>query len=211
MMASMGRFLLVVALLLMMTSLVAPLWVRSSRHTQTGLYRSQVKGRLIGKFSEPPWGGSAITFGNEQAVLNADGAFSFWKFPGTYALTVCCSVKFQHVYREITVDGHDQYLEIPVEPLLEVSGQLVSPREFKQAVKISAWMIGTNTVDRTVIASDGTFVFHVMEGDWRIDFENLPPEYKVRSMTLDGKEIHERTFTITTVTGPSLPLRITLQ
>jgi len=211
MMTAMGRFLLVVALLLMMTSLVAPVLVRSSRHGPDGLHSSQVRGRLTGEFPEPPWVGSAITFGNEQAVLAADGAFSFSKFPGTYALSVCCSVRFQRIYREITVDGRDQYVEIPVEPLLEISGQLVSPRKFEHKVRISAWMIGTNTVDRTIIGSDGTFAFHVMQGDWRVDLENLPPEFKLRSMTLDGKELSERTFTITQVAGPALPLRITLQ
>jgi hypothetical protein len=211
MMTRMGRFLLVVALLLMTASLLAPLWVGSSRHSPAVFKASRVAGRLTGDFAEPPWIGNAISFGNELALLRADGAFSFSKFPGTYALSVCCSVRFQRVYREITVDGHDQYIEIPVEPLLTISGQVVSPRGFKQTVKISAWMIGTNTVDRTMIASDGTFAFHVMQGDWRVDFENLPPEYKLRSMTLDGKELRERTFTIARVTGPSLPLRITLQ
>src|SRR5262245_38697676 len=141
MMTAMGRFLLVVALLLMTVSLVAPLWVHSSR-TTVGPHPSKITGRLTGEFSEPPWVGSTIVLGTEEAALTADGSFSFSKFPATYALRVCCSVRYQRVYRAVTVDGHDQHLEIPIEPLLEISGQLLSPHEFKETVRIQAWMIG---------------------------------------------------------------------
>jgi hypothetical protein len=124
---------------------------------------------------------------------------------------VCCSLRFQRIYREIKVDDKDQYLEISAEPLREISGQLVDPPEFQRAVKISAHLIGTSTVDWAVISSDGTFAFHVMEGDWRVDFADLPAGVAVRSMTLNGEELREQTFTITSARGPSLPLRITLQ
>jgi hypothetical protein len=207
----MRRALLVAALLLMTASLVAPLWVGSSRAPGLGLQRSLVSGRVIGDFADSPWAGSVVVFGNEQAVLTADGTFSFAMFPGTYPLSVCCSTRFQRIYREISVAGNSQYIELPAEPLLEITGQVVNPRGFKQAVKISAWLIGTNTVERTVIASDGTFTFHVMKGDWQVNFDNLPPGYVLRDMTLDGKEMRDRTFTITSLTGPSLPLQIKLQ
>lgn len=207
----MKRVLLVAALLLMAASLLAPLWLRSSRHPPAVLQRRLVAGRLTGNYSDPPWVGAVVSFGNEQAVLAADGSFSFSKFPGTYVLTVCCSVRFQTVYREITVGDHDQNIEIPAEPLLEISGQLVNPPGFQRAVRISARHIGTNTVDSTFIAADGTFKFHVMKGDWRVDLNNLPPGLTVRSMALDGQELRESTFTITSVTGPSLALRIMLR
>lgn len=210
MMGPMARFFLIAALLLMTTSLAAPLWVRSPRHSPAGQSRV-VSGRLTGDFSDAPWLGSIVTFGNERVVLAADGSFGFRKFPGTYALSVCCSPRYRRIYREITVRDKDQYLEIPAEPLLEVSGRLVDPPKFERAVRISARMIGTSTADWTVVASDGTFVFHLMEGDWQVDFANLPPGFAVRSMTLDGKELRERTFTISSARGPSLPLRIKLQ
>jgi hypothetical protein len=71
--------------------------------------------------------------------------------------------------------------------------------------------MGTNRVDRTVVYSDGTFSFYLIEGDWRLDLDNLPAEYTLESMTFDGRELRDRTFTISSTKGHSLPLRITLK
>jgi hypothetical protein len=57
-------------------------------------------------------------------------------------------------------------------------------------------------VDRAATAVDGTFTFHLLEGHWEIDMENLPGKYKIVSMT--------RRFTLAKGSA-SLTLQIAVQ
>jgi hypothetical protein len=211
----MKAFLLTVALLLMAAALSTPLWVRPSRSIRQ-LPRSHkvvVSGRIKGEFPDAPWFGMILLFGSEKIALKADGKFSFSVMPGTHILKLCCSQRFRQIYREIEVEDRDLYFELEARPLLKIAGHLSTPREkpLEYALNVSAWLIGTNTVDRTVVASDGSFAFHLTEGDWRLELDNLKVGYVLHSITLDGVEVRNQQFTVSNVYGPALPLRITLK
>jgi len=154
-----------------------------------------------------------LYLGTEALALKEDGRFSFTVTPGTHILKVCCSQRFRQIYREIEVEDRDLYFELEARPLLKIAGQLSTPNEkpVNYALNVSAWLIGTNTVDRTVVQSDGSFAFHLTEGDWRIELDNLRAGYTLHSITLDGVEVRDQQFTISNVYGPALPLRITLK
>ena len=210
----MRRTLLILALVLMSVSATSPLWVGWARRDLVRPYaRVLVTGRVSGEFPDAPWVGTIVTLGNETKSIGADGTFSFAALRGTHILRVCCSTRFQSIYQEVSVTDSDVHLELEARPLLEISGLVLTPRDkpFKRALKVSAWLIGTNRVDRTVVYSDGTFSFYLIEGDWRVDLDNLPEGYTLDSMTLDGREVRDRTFTISSTKRASLPLRITLK
>ena len=172
-----------------------------------------VSGRVVGEFSESPWEGTVVSLGTETKPLAADGTFSFAALPGLHILRVCCSKRFQSIYREVSVDDKDVHLELTAQPLVEIAGRVFMPKEkpLRFTLKVSMWLVGTNKVDRAVVYSDGTFSFFLKQGDWFFELDNLPPDYKLESMTLDGREISDGKFTISSVKGPSLPLRITLK
>lgn len=213
----MKAFLLTVALLLMTAALTTPLWVRSSTsmpsRPQPRLNKVVVSGRIKGDFTDAPWKGMDLVFGSERTTLREDGKFSFAVMPGTHILKMCCSERFRQIYREIEVEDRELYFELEAQPLLKIAGHVSTPREkpLEYALNVSAWLIGTNTVDRTIVASDGSFAFHLTEGDWRIELDNLREGYVLHSITLDGVEVHDQKFTISNVDGPALPLRITLK
>jgi hypothetical protein len=211
----MKAFLLTVALLLMAAALSTPLWVRTatSARRPPRLHKTAVSGRIKGEFTDAPWAGVPLSLGSENFTLKPDGKFSFTVVPGIHILKVCCSKRFQQIYREIEVEDRDLYFELEARPLLEIAGYLSTPRgkPLNYALNVSASRIGTNIVDRAVIASDGSFAFHLMEGDWRLELDNLKVGHILDSVTLDGAEIHDQKFTISNVYGPALPLRISLK
>jgi len=213
-MAVMKAFLLTVALLLMAAALSTPLWVpRTSSTTTTWSQRITVSGRIKGDFPDYPWTGMLLFFGPERVTLRPDGKFSFSVMPGTYILRMCCSERFRQIYREIEVDDRDLDFELEAEPLLKIEGRLSTPEKkpLKYVLNLSASLVGTNMVDRTFVASDGSFAFHLTEGDWRIELENLREDLTVHSMTFNGVELSDQKLTISDVHGPALPLRITLK
>lgn len=214
-MGSMKAFLLAVSLLLMAAALSTPLWVRTSTSTPRPprSHKSVVSGRIKGEFTDAPWTGMLLYLGTERIALKADGRFSFSVMPGTHILKMCCSQRFQQIYREIEVEDRDLYFELEAQPLLKIAGSLSTPREkpLTYALNVSASLVGTNIVDRTVIASDGSFAFHLIRGNWRIELDNLKAGYSLHSITLDGVEVRDQQFTISNVDGPALPLRITLK
>jgi len=211
----MKAFLLAVALLLMAAALSTPLWVRPSTSARRPprLHKSVVSGRIKGEFTDAPWAGIPLSLGSENVTLKPDGRFSFTVVPGIHILKVCCSVRFQQIYREIEVEDRDLYFELEARPLLKIVGYLSTPPEkpLNYALKVSARRIGTNTVDRTVIAFDGSFALHLTEGDWRVELDNLKVGHVLDSVMLDGVQIHDQQFTISNVYGPALPLRISLK
>ena len=206
--------LLVIALALMTASAVAPfVWVRPTSPQVRRFQRVLVTGRVTGNFSDHPWAGVRISIGSQKATLEEDGKFAFAVLPGTHVLRVCCSVRFESIYQEVVVEDRAVDLELIAEPLMEIPGHLTISERARalDGFKISAWLIGTSNVERAVTAADGTFVLHVGKGKWEVDVDNLPKDYTLRSVTLGGQELHDRTFTILAPSGPSLPLRITLR
>ena len=176
--------------------------------------RVLVSGRVVGDdLPDRPWASTIIYFGSEQAVLTQDGRFRFSALPGTHILTVCCSPRFQRIYREITVADRDIELELVARPLKEIPGRLVVQGKPQPAerLEVSAKLVGSNMVDRTISAPDGTFALHLMEGDWQVDVENLPEGYMVHSMTLGGRGLPNRVLTVEGMDDPSLTLQITLR
>jgi hypothetical protein len=215
MICAMKVALLVLALALMTASIIAPWFVRPSPPPPQVLQfqRVLVTGRVTGDFSDHPWKGVRVSLGSQKATLGEDGKFTFAALPGVHILRVCCSVRFQSIYREIVVRDQATDLELIAEPLMEISGRVTIEKRTRglDGFKVSAWLIGTSTIERAVTAADGTFVFHVGKGKWEVDIDNLPKEYMVRSIEYGGLELHDRTFTILTAAGPSLPLQITLR
>jgi hypothetical protein len=211
----MRLFLLTVALLLMAAALTSPFWFQPSMSlpTSPGVKRTLVSGRIKGDFPDHPWVGTMIYFGKESAPLTEDGAFSFAVPPGIHILRVCCSHRFERIYREIEVEDRDLYFELEARALRQISGRVEVPpgKPLKYTLQLSAWLIGTNTVDRTIVASDGSFVLRLSEGDWRVDLDNLKAAHRLQSISLDGVAVHDRKFKISDVHGPSLPLQITLK
>jgi hypothetical protein len=176
--------------------------------------RVLVSGRVVGDdLPDRPWTGTIIYFGSEQAVLTRDGRFRFSALPGTHILTVCCSPRFQRIYREITVADRDIELELVARPLKEILGRLIirGQPQLAEQVEVSAKLVGSNMVDRTVTAPDGTFAFHLMEGDWQVNVENLPEGYTVHSMTLGGRQLPDGVLKIAGMIDSSLTLQITLR
>ena len=206
--------LLTFALMLMTAALSTPLWVpRETASAPAWTRRPVVSGRIKGDFPDAPWAGMVLNFGPERVTLRENGKFSFTVMPGIHILRLCCSERFRQVYREIEVEDRDLYFELDAHPLLEVSGRLSTPaaKPLEHVLNLSAWHVGTNTVDRTFVAGDGSFKFHLTEGDWRIELDNLGVNHTLQSITLDGVELRDQKFTISDVHGPSLPLRITLK
>jgi hypothetical protein len=204
---------LVVALLLIAASVIAFVWIRPPVAAGPGLERVWVSGRVTGSFPDHPWAGTVVYLGSEHAVLTQDGRFSFAALPGTHILTVCCSARFQHIYKEVTVTDRRLEIELVAQPLKEIPGRLVirGGEELASGFIISARHLESNVVDRAVTSLDGTFALHVMEGDWQVAVENLPDGYALRSITLGEHKLRERTLTIGRIDDPSLPLQITLQ
>ena len=213
-MTRMRLFLLTVALMLMAAALTSPFWVRRSAPVlDAGVKRSVVTGRIKGDFADSPWAGTVVFFGSEKATLTKDGTFRFAVFPGTHILRVCCSHRFERIYKEIEVEDRDLYFELEARALRQISGRVVVPgqKPLKYTLQVSAWLIGTNSVERTIVSSNGAFVFRLSAGDWRVDLDNLKAAHSLQSIQLDGRTVHDRTFTISDVHGPSLPLQITLK
>jgi len=213
-MTRMRVFLLTVALMLMTAALTSPFWVRrSAPRLEPGVKRTVVTGRIKGDFADHPWAGTVVYFGTESATLTEDGTFRFVMLPGIHVLKVCCSHRFGPIYKEIHVEDRDLYFEVEAQALRQVSGRIVVPprKPLKYTLQISAWLVGTNSVERAVVGSNGAFVLRLSEGDWRFDLDNLKEPHKLQSIQLSGLPVHNRTFTITDVHGPSLPLQITLK
>jgi hypothetical protein len=210
----MKRALLMMALVLMGVSATSPLWVGWSSRGPVGRPGlSVVSGRITGDFLDHPWAGTVVYLGSEKQTLGPDGTFRIAMLPGVHILRVCCTTRFQDIYREVTVADSDVSVELTARPLLEIAGRVMTPNDapLRHALIVSARLVGTNRIDRSVVYSDGTFYFHLVEGDWQIDLENLSAAHTVASMTLDGRDLRDQKFTIRSVTGPSLTLRITLK
>jgi len=204
--------LLSIALALIFASFVAFLWggaVPGHGRTQ----RSMVTGQVRGDLPDQPWAGTVVTLGTEYAILGPDGAFSFAMMPGRYNLNVCCSRRFQGINTEVVVvENRDIALNLEANPLTEIQGRLVIQGgiQVPYGYLLSARLDGTNVVDRVTTAVDGTFAFHLLEGNWEIHMDNLPEEYKIVSMTLGEEKVRDRRFTLAKGAG-SLALQIALQ
>lgn len=206
---------LILALALILASVVAFVWIGPSAvPLKPRSERVLVSGRVVGgDLPDHPWAGTVIHLGSERAVLTRDGRFGFSALPGTHILTVCCSARFQRIYREVTVTDRDIELELIARPLKEIPGRLVlrGGKQLSERLMISAKLTGSNIVDRTFTEMDGTFALHLMEGDWKVDVENLPDGVTVRSVMFGERPLRERTLSISSMNDPSLPLQITLQ
>jgi hypothetical protein len=203
-------FLLVVALVLISASVVAFVWDGSV--PVQAVQRSIVSGRLTWDLSDRPWGGAVVSIGTENAVLAPDGEFRFAMLPGRYRLKICCSVRFQGIDQEVIVEKNDIALEIMAVPLTEIAGRLTvrGDAQVPYGFLVTASMAGTNMVARASTEADGSFKFHLLEGNWEVRMENLPAEYKIASMTLGEEKLREGKFTL--AKGASaLPLQITVQ
>jgi hypothetical protein len=198
----------------MAAALTSPFWIeRTMPLPSPGVKRTLVSGRIKGDFPDRPWVGTTIYFGKESAALTDDGTFTFAVPPGTHVLRVCCSHRFERIDRTIEVEDRDLYFELEARALRQISGRVAAPagKPLKYTLQLSAWLIGTNTVERTIVSSDGSFVLRLSEGDWRVDLDNLKAAHKLQSIRLDGVAVRDRKFKISDVHGPSLPLQITLK
>jgi hypothetical protein len=206
--------LLVVAVALICASILVFIGVGPSTAPRPRSERVLVSGRVAGDdLPDRPWAGTVIYFGSERAVLTQDGTFRFSALPGTHILTVCCSPRFQRIYREITVADRDIKLELVALPLKEIPGRLVvrGKPQLAERLEVSAKLVGSNMVDRTVSAPDGTFALHLTEGDWQVDVENLPEGYSVHSVSFGGRLLPDGALTIAGKGDSSLTLQITLR
>jgi hypothetical protein len=177
--------------------------------------RSIVSGRVTGIMKDKPWAGAVIQLGPERQILTAGGAFDFALVPGLYALSVCCSTRFQAVGRQVTVGNADMRLDVELTPLTTVAG-LLNIRRGTQAplgFQISAALDGTNVVDRVMTDAEGRFVFHLSEGKWSLALDNLPKGYTVASVTLDGVRLRGMTLDVPPGDGTAkpMPLQIVLR
>lgn len=203
-------FLLVVALVLISASVVAFVWDGSV--PVEGVQRSIVSGRLSWDLSDRPWGGAVVSLGTESEVLAPDGEFRFSMLPGRYRLKICCSVRFQGIDQEVIVEKNDIALKLVAIPLTEIAGRLTvqGDAQVPYGFLVTASMPGTNMVARVATETDGTFKFHLLEGNWELRMENLPAEYRIASMTLGEEKLREGKFTLAKGAA-SLPLQITVQ
>lgn len=205
----MKREMLILSLVLMTASLTAPFWARWVMGIPK---RERLYGRVAGDFADPPWVGAAVYAGDERSTLKADGRFEFNVAPGVYVLRVCCSRWFEPIRREIEVKDKDLYVELPVEPLLEIPGRLVVPggKQLNYRASVSARRIYTNAVKRAVVSATGTFSLLLSRGEWKVNVENPNPGLILKSITFGEKEIHDQTVTISDEQKPAL-LEITLR
>lgn len=205
----MKRALLILSLLLMTASLTAPFWARWT----TSIPRERIYGRVTGEFADQPWVGAVVYLGDERLSLKADGKFAFDMPAGVYVLKVCCSDRFDPIRREIQVTDKAVYVELKAEPLLEIPGRLVIPEEkqFQSLASVSARRIYTRAVKTAVTSADGTFSLHLSKGDWKVNVENLNEGLTLKSITFDGKEVHDETITVANKQESTVRLVITLQ
>lgn len=205
----MKRELLVLSLVLMIASLTAPFW---ARWVTSVPHRERVYGRVTGEFADPPWVGAIVYVGGERSTLKADGKFEFAVTPGIHVLRACCSKWFEPIRREIQVKDKDLYVELPVEPLLEIPGHLVVPdgKRLKSLASVSARRIYTNTVRTAVVSTNGTFSLRLSRGEWKVSLEGSNPGLILKSITFGETEIHDQILTISGKQEPTL-LEITLQ
>jgi len=201
--------LLILSMVLMTASLTAPFW---SRWVVGISPRERLYGRVTGEFADPPWVGAVVYVGRERSTLKADGKFEFALPPGVYVLRVCCSEWFEPIRREIQVKDKDLYVELPVEPLLEIPGRLVVPdgEQLKSPVSVSARRIYTNKVKTAVVSAKGTFSLRLSRGEWKVNLETSNPGLILKSITFGEKEIHDQTLIISSKQERTL-LEITLQ
>jgi hypothetical protein len=205
--------LLVVAVALISASILVFIGIGPSK-ARPRSERVLVSGRVVGDdLPDRPWAGTIIALGSERAVLTQDGRFRFSALPGTHILTVCCSPRFQRIYREISVADRDIELELVARPLKEIPGRLVVRGKPQPAerLEVSAKLVGSNIVDRTAAAPDGTFALHLLEGDWQVNVEKLPEGYTVHSITLGGRQLPDGVLTIAGMSDSALTLQITLR
>jgi len=116
---------LVVALILIATSVLAFVWIGPTPSPGILSQRVMVIGCVTGDFPDHPWAGTVIRLGSEESILTEDGSFRFAVLPGTHILTVCCSARFQRIYEEIRVTDRDLDVPLSARPLKEIPGRLV--------------------------------------------------------------------------------------
>jgi hypothetical protein len=201
---------LVVALLLIGASVAAFLF--SGGPAVEGPHRFFVSGQLRGEVADKPWAGTFAQLGTDNVILGEDGAFKFAVLPGRYRLFVCCSPRFQGINKEVVVEKADVSLDLEVTPLTEIKGQLAiqGGTQVPYGYLISAALAGSNIVDHAETDVDGSFKFHLMQGDWEIRMDNMPPQFKIVSIKLGEEKVADRKFTLAKG-APSLPLQIALQ
>ena len=213
-MARMRLFLLTIALMLMVAALTSPFWVGRSNACLSRVPRGSgspdgSKGNFrIGRGPARPLISASRRRHSPRTVPSA-----FVSPPGLYILKVCCSDRFDRIYKEILVEDRDLYFEVEAMPLRQISGRVVTPsgKPLRYTLQISAWLVGTNTVDRTIVSSDGAFVLRLSEGEWRVDLDNLRPAHTLQLITSRWREGSRKKFKIPTAHGPPLPLQITLK
>lgn len=199
---------------LMVTAIVTSSWMDAPSLPFAHDYaRFRVKGRVTGDFPDRPWAGTVAHLGGERATLTEEGTFEFSRSPGTYILKICCSDRFRWIYREVMVIDQDVHLDLVAQPLVDVPGRLIirDPSVRRSGLRVSAWLVGTNVIERAVTLSDGSFTLHLVEGKWQVDVENAPKGHDVEWTTFGDEKLSDRTFTISDETSPSLPLQIALR
>ena len=206
--------LLVLALALMVTAIVTTSFVDSPSLPFTHQYaRFWVKGKVRGDFPDKPWAGTVAYLGGEKATLTEAGTFQFSRSPGTYILKICCSDRFRWIYREVLILDRDVHLDLVAQPIVDVPGRLIVFDESmrRSQLKISAWLVGTNVIEKAVTLADGSFTLHLVEGKWQVDVDNAPKGHDVEWVSYGGEKVSSRTFTIEDKKSPSLPLQIALR
>lgn len=171
-----------------------------------------VSGRVTGSMQGTPWVGTVAMLGVEKVFLAADGAFRFVIPPGEYSFVICCSPRFESIRRAVVVSDHDIHLELVARPLIEISGRVVIVDSARppHGFLVAARLPGTNVVDKAYTAPDGTFAFHLMEGQWRIDIDNLPAGYTRGVVTFGEARLPNDILTLGPEVDSSAELRIPL-
>lgn len=176
-------------------------------------HRALVEGRVTGDFEDHPWVGTLVHVGSDYQTLAEDGRFRFAVLPGHYILTVCCSPRFQSIYRELPVAREDIQLDLVVKALTEIPGQLVrvSRAKIPEEIEVVAKMPGTNVVDRAVPDFEGRFALHLTEGEWVIGLENLPEGQTLAAIAAGPDPLEEFVIQVGGSEPSRLPLQITLR
>jgi len=192
------RILVALACVLIAASVLSFVWAGGS-NVEPRIQRAIITGRVSGDgMPDRPWAGASVQLGPDRQVLGEDGRFQFAVMPGAYTLTVCCSLRFQGIDRQLVVDGQDMELDLSLTPLRRVAGLLTIERgvEPPRGFQIAAAREGSNVVDRATTNAEGAFAFHLSEGKWSLSIDNLPEGYRIESMTLDGARIRDSVFEV---------------
>jgi hypothetical protein len=193
----------------MIATLTAPFW---ACWMKTGPPLKHIRGSVVGNFADHPWAGTAISVGDDQSILKADGKFDLTVPPGRYVVKVCCSERFESIRRGVEVKDGDIDLELQTQPLWEIPGHLIVPegKPLKRLATIAVRRLYTNSEKTAVVSDDGTFLLRLSTGNWKVRVKDSDPGLALKSISFDLKEVQDQMFTVRNNQKPTL-LEITLQ